>query len=186
MGRDTLAKKIRMNSIRSLTFGLLIGLLTMLSVPVARAGDASFSFDGAEYFLRGDEAGIREFLTKGETFEKWTTLISIREYRSTDDPRAYAFQLVKNAKASSPNANGQVMENAEAGSYIADFLVFSEEGTEPFFAEWNLWRIEKKGNGLQAVQYARRFYNITEDTAKELNAARQKIVPQLAEVEIPE
>jgi hypothetical protein len=44
------------------------------------------------------------------------------------------------------------MENDEAGSFIADFLVFSEEGSEPSFAEWNVWRIEKNGDVLQAVQ----------------------------------
>lgn len=78
------------------------------------------------------------------------------------------------------------MENAEAGSYIADFLLFSEKGTKPFFAEWNLWRVEKNGDGLQAVQYARRFYQIDENTSKELIAAREKIVPQLAILEVPE
>lgn len=145
-----------------------------------------FQFDKADYFLRGDEAGIREYLTEGETFEKWSTLISVRGFDGTDDPRAYAFQLVKNAKASGPNAQGQVMENDEAGSYIADFLVFSEEGTEPSFAEWNLWRIEKKGDGIEAVQYARRFYEIDDSTAKKLSAARKKIVPQLAVLEIPQ
>jgi len=148
--------------------------------------DPVFQFDKQDYFLRGDEAGIREYLTKGETFEKWNTLISVRHFNQTDNPRAYAFALVKNAKASGPNAQGQVMENEQAGSYIADFLVFSEEGSEPAFAEWNLWRIEKKGDGIEAVQYARRFYEIDGSTAKKLIAARKKIVPQLAALEIPE
>ena len=150
------------------------------------AEESVFQFDKQDYFLRGDEAGIREYLTKGETFEKWNTLISVRHFNQTNDPRAYAFQLVKNAKASGENAQGQVMENEQAGSYIADFLVFSEEGAEPSFAEWNLWRIEKKGNGIEAVQYARRFYEIDGSTAKKLIAARKKIVPQLAVLEIPD
>lgn len=145
-----------------------------------------FQFDRADYFLRGDEAGIREYLTEGETFEKWTTLISVRGFSGTDDPRAYAFQLIKNAKASGPNAQGQVMENEEAGSYIADFLVYSQEGDEPAYAEWNLWRIEKKGDGVEAVQYARRFYDVDDSTSKKLISARKKIVPQLAVLEIPE
>ena len=149
------------------------------------ASAPAFRFDKKDYFLRGDEAGIREYLTEGETFEKWSTLISVRGFDGIDDPRAYAFQLVKNAEASGPNARGQVMENEEAGSYIADFLVYSEEGTEPVFAEWNLWRIEKKGDGVEAVQYARRFYEIDDSTAKKLISARKKIVPQLAELEIP-
>lgn len=148
--------------------------------------DPVFSFDGAKYFLRGDEAGIREYLTAGERFEDWTTLISIRRFKDLDGPRALAFKMVENAKASSRSASGQVMENNAANSYIADFLVFSEEGSEPSFAEWNLWRIEKKGNTLEAVQYARRFYEISDSTAQDIIDAREKIVPELAILEIPE
>jgi len=143
-----------------------------------------FRFDGSEYYLRGDEAGIREYLTQGETFEAWSTLISVREFHGTDDPKAYAQKLVENARASGKNASGQLMENEAAGSYIADFIVFPEEGTDPFYAEWNLWRVEKKGDGVEAVQYARRFYNITNDTAKELISERERIVPLLAEFEL--
>lgn len=144
-----------------------------------------FVFDKKEYFLRGDEAGIREYLTGGESFEKWTTLISTRRFTETSDPRAYAFALVKNAKASGPNAQGQVMENDEAGSYIADFIVYSEEGEKPSYAEWNLWRIEKTSDGIEAVQYARRFYDVNPSTAKTLISARERIVPQLATLDIP-
>lgn len=144
-----------------------------------------FQFDGAKYYLRGDEAGIREYLTQGETFETWSTLISVREFHGTDNPKAYAQKLVENARASGENAKGQLLENDAAGSYIADFIVFSEEGADPSYAEWNLWRVEKKGDGVEAVQYARRFYKITEDTAKELISEREKIVPLLAEFETP-
>lgn len=35
----------------------------------------------------------REYLTEDEAFEKWNTLISVRGFDGTDDPRAYAFQL---------------------------------------------------------------------------------------------
>lgn len=104
---------------------------------------------------------------------------------SNSPDRSSSFQLVKNAEASGPTARGQVMENEEDGSYIADFLVYSEEGAEPSFAEWNLWRIEKKGDGIEAVQYARRFYEIDGSAAKILIAARKKIVPQLAVLGIP-
>lgn len=167
---------------------LVLGILLIAAACSSScfAEKPTFEFDGENYFLRGDEAGIREYLTKGETFEKWSTLISVRHFDGIADPRAYAFKLIENAKASGPNARGQVMENESAGSYIADFLVYSEEGTEPFFAEWNLWRIEKKGDRLEAVQYARRFYKITESTANILISERKKIVPMLAEFVSPE
>ncbi len=169
-----------------LSFTVIAAAWLFLSAVPGRAEPSAFEFDGADYFLRGDENGIREYLTDGETFENWNTLISIRAFDGIDDPKAFAFALVANAKEEGgPNARGQVMENEEAGSYIADFLVFSEEGSENPFAEWNLWRIEKKGDHIEAVQYARRFYHITESTADELNAARQRIVPMLAVFEDP-
>lgn len=167
------------------SFALLVLLIASNIPSHCFAEKPAFDFDDQPYYLRGDEAGIREYLTKGETFEKWSTLISVRHFDGIADPRAYAFKLIENAKASGPNARGQVMENESAGSCIADFLVYSEEGTEPFFAEWNLWRIEKKGDGLEAVQYARRFYKITDSTANVLISERKKIVPLLAEFECP-
>jgi hypothetical protein len=172
--------------IRLLSFWLLAGLIAILATQSCSAEEAAFHFNGNDYFLRGDEAGIREYLTEDETFDEWTTLISVRHFDGTDNPKLYAQKLIENAKASGPNAAGQLMENEEAGSYIADFLVFSEEGSKPFFAEWNLWRIEKKDDGVEAVQYARRFYKVDASTSQKLIDAREKIVPKLAVLEIPE
>ncbi len=149
------------------------------------ASAPAFEFDGRAYFLRGDEAGIREYLTEGETFQDWNTLVSIRRMEGADDARAYAAAMVMNAEASNPNAVGQVLADEDAGSYIADFVVYSEEGAEPFFAEWNLWRIEIKNDGIEALQYARRFYDVTDATAQQIEEARHDIIPQLANLEIP-
>jgi hypothetical protein len=163
------------------SLGLLAAVCAAFSIQPVFAESAAFEFDGAAYYLRGDEAGIREYLTDGETFDDWTTLISIREFSGTDDPKAYANAILANAKESEPDSNGQLLENDAAGSYIADFILFSEEGTEPVFVEWNLWRAERKGDGVEAVQYARRLYKITDTTGQEISDARQEIVPQLAE-----
>lgn len=156
-------------------------LIAILAASTGIAGSAAFEFDGEEYFLRGDEQGIREYLTEGETFKDWTTLISMRDFEGTDNPRAYADAMLENVKNSGPDAQGRLLGNDEANSYIVDFILFSEEGAEPAFAEWNIWRIEKKGDGIEALQYARRFYDVTESTGQEINEARQKIIPELAE-----
>jgi hypothetical protein len=163
------------------SLGLVVAVCAALSIPIAFAESAAFEFDGAEYYLRGDEAGIREYLTEGETFDDWTTLISIREFSGTNDPKAYANAILANAKESEPDSNGQLLENDAAGSYIADFILFSEDGKEPAYVEWNLWRVERKGDGVEAVQYTRRFYKITDSTAQAISDARPEIVPQLAE-----
>ncbi|MCX6855387.1 MAG: hypothetical protein NTV80_10845 [Verrucomicrobia bacterium] len=145
----------------------------------------AFVFDEQPYFQRESKDGLREYLTEGETFEKWSTLVSIREIEGVEDARAYAFQTVKNAKADSPNNNGQVIGNEESGTYFADFLMFPPEGSDITFAEWNIMRITKTAAGIQQLQYARRFYDFDVSTAKIIKADREKIMGQLATLEIP-
>ena len=162
-----------------------MGIVLLLLPAGAGAEDSAFEFDGAEYFLRSDEGGILEYLTYGDKFEKWSTLISTRESTATDDPHAFAAKLLENAKASGPDVRGLLMENKEEGIYIVDFLLSSADGEEPAYAEWNVWRVAQKGDGVQAVQYARRFYQITDSTAQEILAARKKIIPELLTLDIP-
>lgn len=157
----------------------------ILATPCLRAEDEpDFRFDGQAFFLRSDREGIFEYLPADETFENWTTLISVRQFSGTDDPKAYAQKLLQNAKASSPHAQGLLMENAEAGSYIVDFMLPEGEGDDVAF-EWNLWRVEQKGDGVEAVQYAVRVPAGAGVGGQELIAAREKIVPELAMLEIP-
>lgn len=169
---------------------LFLSLLLLVGAsPFSPAQDSddeepAFKFDGGEYFLRSTEGGILEYLTAGETFKNWTTLFSIREFSGTDDPKAYAQKLLENAKASSPEAQGLLMENEEAGSYIVDFLLPDGEGDNVGY-EWNLWRVEKKGDGVEAVQYAMRIPAGSEVTGEAIAEARKKIVPELAEFEVP-
>lgn len=150
------------------------------------AAEPAFEFDGKGYFLRGDEAGIREYLTDGETFENWTTLMAVRLYPGIEDAKAYASKMLETVKASGPDARGLLMENKETGSFIVDFLLPSEKGAEPGYVEWNVWRIEKKNDGLEAVQYARRFYEFGEAEGREISAGRQNIISQLAEFTDPQ
>jgi len=74
----------------------------------------------------------------------------------------------------------------KAGSYIVDFLLSSAEGEEPTYAEWNVWRVEQKGDGVQAVQYARRFYDFDADDGQTISEDREKIIGDLASFEVPE
>ncbi len=163
---------------------LIVSICATPSLRAASDEEAAFSFDGQVFFLRSTEGGILEYLPAGETFKNWSTLISVREFSGTDDPKAYAQKLIENAKASSPNAQGQLMENEAAGSYIADFLLPDGEGDDPGY-EWNLWRVEQKGDGVEAVQYAVRIPAGSDVGAKEIIAAREKIVPELAEFKVP-
>lgn len=142
-----------------------------------RAEEPAFRFDGKDYFLRSDKGGIREYLTGGETFDKWTTLISIRQFDGLRDGRAYAQKLVRTAEASGPAARGQVLAKGEM--WVADFIVFPPEDAKTDFAEWNLWRIRQKPRGIEAVQYARRFYGFSEASAEEIKASRARILGEL-------
>lgn len=164
---------------------LLIPILAT-AVSSARGDQPAFTFDGADYFLRSDKDGIREYLTAGETFERWTTLVSSRRFDGLDDPRAYAQKLLKSAKSSGPAANGQVLEKDGGGVFVVDFIVFPPEDAKEQFAEWNLWRVTRKDGGLAAVQFARRFYDFSEASVREIKSARDRTIHALDGLEIGE
>ncbi len=145
----------------------------------------AFTFDGRDYFLKSSRDGIFEFLTAGETFEDWTTLISVRHFTGLRDPKAYAEKMLQTAEASSPRVRGLLMENAEAGSYLVEFLLPEGEGDSAGY-EWNLWRVERQGDGLEAVQFARRLRGGAAPSDSELAAQRERIVPELAVFKAPD
>ncbi|MBE2181635.1 MAG: hypothetical protein IAE97_14310 [Chthoniobacterales bacterium] len=159
---------------------LLSVLMSCVATP-SPAEEAAFRFAGVEFFQRGDEAGIREFLPAGETFAHWNRLISLRHFPKLQDPRAYALKVVAAAEASDPAAKGQVFKNDDDDVYVADFLAFSPRDKEPQFAEWNLWRITKKDGGLEALQYARRFYDFSEESVAEIKASRNRLIKELGD-----
>lgn len=150
----------------------------------ALADTPAFAFDGADYFLRSDKNGIREYLTAGETFERWTTLVSSRRFKDLDDPKAYAQRLLRLAKSTGPAANGQIFEKDGGGVFIVDFLVFPPEDAKEQFAEWNLWRIEEKDGGLEALQSARRFYDFSEASLDDIKSSRDRLIKELDELTI--
>jgi len=161
---------------------VIVGFTATDELNAASVDRPAFRFDGREFFLRSTEGGILEYLPPDETFKNWKTLMSVREFTATDDPKAYAETLIRNAKASSPKAKTMLMENAEAGSYIVDFLLPDGDADDAGF-EWNLWRIERKGKGIEAVQYASRIANDT--PAKKIIADRERLVPELAIFKVP-
>ncbi len=163
---------------------LAVSLAATYCLNAAPDDEPAFKFDGQEFYLRSTEGGIFEYLPEGETFKNWTTLISVREFSGTNDPKAYAQKLIANAKASSPDAQAMLMENDEAGSYIADFLLPDGEGDNAGY-EWNLWRVEQKGDGVEAVQYAMRIAPDSGISAEAIIAAREKLVPELAILKVP-
>jgi len=165
---------------------LVLLIASVIACLPSQAAEPAFRFDGQDFFLKANEGGIKEYLPAGETFEDWTTLMSVRGFRNIADPQAYALRVVENARKSGPAGQGQVIRNDKGDTYIADFLVFPPQGAPRNFAEWNLMRVRKSGEGIEVLQYARRFYDFDESAAATIRAERNKIVPRLAAFEIPE
>jgi len=161
---------------------LLLSLAAVASSALAEK--PAFVFDREDYFLRSDKNGISEYLTEGETFERWTTLVSSRRFDDLDDAKAYAQKLLRLAKSTGPAANGQVLEKDGGGVFVVDFLVFPPEDAKEQFAEWNLWRVEKKGGGLEALQFARRFYDFSEASVQEIKSSRDRTIRALDNLRI--
>ena len=164
-------------------------MVTAGCVAWAPGEEPALVFDKTTYYLRyapaGSESGLREFLPAGETLKKWNRMVSIRKYPGLVDPKAFAQQVADQAVASGPNAKSQVLQNERTGAYIADFLVFPPAETNPYFAEWNLMRVTKRGGGLEVVQYARRFYKINASTSEKLIAERRRILQLLSDFSVP-
>ncbi len=166
---------------------ILAGLV--LATP-SHAEDA-ITFNKTKFVMafapKSSPVGIKEYVAEGETLDNWKQMLSTRIFTSTTDPEAYARGLSEAiATKGGPNAKSQILRDDKSGALVVDFLVFSPEGTEPRFAEWNLMRVDKAIGGVRVLQYARRFYNIDDKTAKTINAERAKILPQLAKLNLPE
>lgn len=159
-----------------------LALLSPLS-----AAEESVAFNQTKFFLRfapeDSPVKLREYLPAGETLEKWTQMLSARTFTNLADPKAYALKLAQDVVKGDPAARSQVLQSDKSGTYVVDFLVFSQ--TEPPFAEWNLMRVDKVSDGLRVTQYARRFSTIDDAMSKAIIAAREKILPQLEKLALP-
>lgn len=162
-----------------------------LSLQTTLVAAESVTFDKTKFVLayapKDSPVDIREYLPEGETLEKWTLMLSSRVFKKLNDPEAYAEQLAKQVTESDPNARSQIFRSDKTGAIVVDFLVFSPAGSGPRFAEWNLMRVAKRPKGgLLVTQYAHRFYSVDNTTAKTINADRDRLLPLLDSLKLPE
>jgi len=167
---------------------IILPALTALALlsPLS-AAEESVAFNQTKFFLRfapkDSPVKLREYLPEGETLEKWTQMLSARTFTNLADPKAYALKLAQDVVKGNPTARSQVLQSDRSGTYVVDFLVFSQ--TEPQFAEWNLMRVDRVSDGLRVTQYARRFSSIDDAMPKAIIAARDKVLPQLEKLALP-
>lgn len=165
--------------------------LAVLALAVPLQAQETVTFNKTKFALAyapaNSPVGIREYVAEGETLKDWKQMLSTRLFTSTTNPEAYARSLSDAiGKKGGPNARSQILRDDKTGTLVVDFLVFSPEGTEPPFAEWNLMRVDKAIGGVRVIQYARRFYDIDDKTAKLINSERTKILPQLVNLKLAE
>jgi len=174
--------------VRAITHRIFLSALAALALlSPATAADDSVVFDQTKFVLRfapkDSPVRLREYLPADETLEKWKQMLSVRTFTNLADPKAYALELAQDVVKGDPAARSQILQSNKTGTYVVDFLVFSQ--TEPQFAEWNLMRVDKVADGVRITQYARRFYSIDEEMTKAIIAAREKILPQLEKLALP-
>lgn len=161
--------------IHAFLFTLLISPLWAAEPPYIVIGDQKLFL---AYAPKDSEVQLREYLPKGETLKHWNRMASVRVFKDLDDPRAYLSGVAENVEKSHPAARHQVLEKAETGTVILDFLMYDSEASPARFAEWNLMRAEYvKGKGLVVYQYAMRLYKIDDEAAEAINTERRRMVP---------
>jgi hypothetical protein len=172
--------------VAAVTFALVASLLPVVvrAAPPAAAPDDVVSFDGQTLVLaaRGENAGeqVMEFIPAGETLETWSRLASVRVYDKSFDPKALAGGLVKQVKKAFPRAPCALVENAEAGAVIVDFVIIPADGS---LAEFNIFKYWRMPDGqVVAEQYAvRRRGDVRGFLARDLEPLRKRLLPLMAE-----
>lgn len=163
-----------------------LALVLLCFVPSLPAADKlpkeSVTFDGHTLYLASEEKNssvhLREYLTKGETFEHWTRLAGIFEYPRDNDVKAVVSRLIDGLKKANPDAKSAVIENPTTGELIVDFVTWPPGVA---FVEFNVFLYGKNpAGGLIAKQYAVREYKDTTAFLKKLKDERTRLVELMA------
>lgn len=164
---------------------IAILLLLMCAVSFASAEPAAFDF-GGEHFVKKIDASKApnaqvEFGLADERIEAWTRLVTVHAFPSggNDATRATA-NLANLIRQRYPTAKYRVISNPKTSEAIIDFLLPVPKSE---LMEFNVFKYTPAGNGLVALQFARRV-NLGEIDAEVLSDIRQRAIKEMAAYEM--
>jgi hypothetical protein len=151
-----------------------VGFVTAVeAAPYITIGDTRFFLASA---APSDRPVVREYIPADETLEKWEQLAAVRIFKNLRDPHAFLDGMGQQVVKRNPETRYWLVQNNETKDFLLDFMAFPPSTTQPFYAEWNLWRasyVEEKG--LVVYQYARRIYTVGPEFGQIVKAAREKM-----------
>lgn len=138
----------------------------------------SVVFDGQTLVLASQKKNasesLKEYIPPREKLESWTTLASIREYTSQNDPMLLAKTMAEMLKKQNPDAQSAILQNQKTGDVMIDFVTWPADSA---FVEFNVFKFTKReGGGIVAQQYAIREYKQQSEFLKNLKALREKVI----------
>jgi hypothetical protein len=130
--------------------------------PVATVSSSKkwLQFDDQPYtleFASHDETSgsVNEYVPEGETLEKWTRLIGVRQQPINAQPIEMAKKAIEALKEMSPGSPYTIRPSEDGSSCSIDFAIWQGD-----VAEVNVfvYRRSKDGHGITSFQYAERAY----------------------------
>jgi hypothetical protein len=174
----TIHRGVIMRAITTLLFLMLAGAL-------ANAEPAAFDF-GGEHFVKKFDASKApnaqvEFGLSAERIEAWTRLVTVHAFpNGGNDAMRAAANLADLIRQRYPGAKYKVISNPKTSEAIIDFLLPVPNSE---LMEFNVFKYTPAGNGLVALQFARRI-KLGEIDAEELSDIRQRAINEMAAYEM--
>ena len=144
----------------------------------------SLVFSGETYYLaysvQGDGMWLNEYLKPGDTLEKWTDMLALRDYGQSElTPKQAAASVARNLAATNPQARYAIIENEKTGEVIIDFFTWAGSTME-----FNVFKFSKVNGVLKSYQFAHREYDDMEKM-KAFLSDKQSWVNKMASAAIP-
>jgi hypothetical protein len=160
-----------------LAFWGLIATCIAYGKPSIVVGETAFLLANEE--MHGGDR-LREFLPSGDSFERWTRLVGVREYPKLHDSRVYIGNMSQRYHAKFPLMHYQVAQDVSTSDWMFDFMEYPTSGSLNFL-EWNFFRAHETAHGLIVYQYAERFYfqDDATEAGKMFKETRQKMLGTL-------
>lgn len=184
-----------------------IFLLNILFIAVVfctgAANQEKINFNGVDYYLdyssKGNSGGyFNEYTKQGQTVKNWNEMIVIHNFPNTESPmtevrKMGAFITALYAKNSPEikNLPVAISYNEKTDAAILDFVIPVPDNKETGM-EFNAFKYEKAKTkkGLIVFQYSKKYSSAQmkqkEAFQEDLVKTRKTILPQMAEVSIPD
>ncbi len=168
---------------------LLCGLVLPLLGSLVAAQDGGLraprklSFDGETYLKAFEDrtatGELAEYLRKGDRIERWEKILGLYEFVVPGGPQAFAEAMAANIRKGRPGAKCTLRRDPRDGSVLLAFVTWPSDGS---YAEFNVWKFRPadRGEGVLALQYARRAYRDVEKFLADLAREEPRVLALMA------